>query len=80
MRPVVQLAIARFEEHQRVRDALEVAQQDLDDRKVIERAKEKITELRGRRRTRLRNARTMSMERNLKMREIADFVLSSDAC
>jgi response regulator NasT len=81
VRPVVQLAIARFEEHQRVRDALEVAQQDLDDRKVIERAKEKITRNYGVDAGRAYEMlRTMSMERNLKMREIADFVLSSDAC
>ena len=78
VRPALRLAMARFEEHQRMRHALRVAEQNLDDRKHIERAKEMIAERYEVSQARaFEMLRSMAMDESLTLREIADLVLES---
>ena len=71
------LAIARFEEDQRLRGAIRDAQTQLADRKAIERAKGVLMKRKSCDEAQAYGLlRRMAMDRNLKLREVADQVIA----
>jgi response regulator NasT len=76
--PIIQVAVARFEAFQSLRDELAQAQTQLADRKRIERAKgilmqqKKISEDEA-----FRALRKLAMDRNLKLGEVAEQVIEA---
>lgn len=80
VRSALALAIARFEEVQRMRDALRAAERNLADRKHVERAKELIADRFDVSQARaFEMLRKMAMDGSVTIREIADQVLASVA-
>ena len=74
---VFDLAIARFEEDQRLRGAVRDAQAQLADRKAIERAKGLLMKRKSCDEAHAYGLlRRMAMDRNLKLREVADQVIA----
>ncbi len=71
------LAVARFEEDQRLRTAVRDAQTQLADRKAIERAKGVLMKRKSCDEAQAYGLlRRMAMDRNLKLREVADQVIA----
>lgn len=71
------LAVARFEEDQRLRTAVRDAQAQLADRKAIERAKGMLMKRKSCDESHAYALlRRMAMDRNLKLREVADQVIA----
>jgi response regulator NasT len=78
IRPVLEVACARFEEFQALRSELARAQSTLADRKVIERAKGILMEKRGLSEDlAFQMLRTMAMKRGLRLAEVARHVLAA---
>ena len=76
VRPVLDVAIARFEEHQRLRGELREARRVLEERKVVERAKGRLMEkLQVDEEEAYRLLRQLAMDRNVRMSELAERVL-----
>lgn len=74
---LLDLAVARFEQDQRMRGALKDAEGQLADRKLIERAKGLLMTARGcDEGEAFRMLRKMAMDRNLKLREVAEQVIA----
>lgn len=74
---LLELAVARFEEDQRMRGALKDAEGQLADRKLIERAKGLLMSARGcDEEQAYRLLRKMAMDRNLKLRDVAEQVIA----
>ena len=75
--PIVQVAVARFEDYQSVKQERDVAQQKLAERKVVERAKGVLMSKRGMSEDEAYHAlRKMAMEKKLRMGEVAERVIS----
>jgi two-component system, response regulator / RNA-binding antiterminator len=78
IRPVLEVACARFEEFQALKSQLARAQSTLADRKVIERAKGILMEKRGlSEELAFQLLRTMAMKRGLRLAEVARHLLSA---
>jgi len=76
VRPIIEVAVARFEEFQRMRSELGAAQQKLLERKLIERAKGILMKSRGLDEAAAYNAlRRMAMDRNKRISEVARTVV-----
>ena len=79
MRPVIEVAIRRFRAHQALREELAAARRDLDERKLIDRAKVLLME-----RHRLtepeayKRLRRMAMDRGLRLAALAIHLLDSN--
>ena len=77
LRPIIQLALARFEQDARLRQQLEGVQQQLQDRKAIDQAKGLLMEKRGMsEREAYAALRQQAMRQNLKLAELARRILS----
>ena len=77
LRPIIQLALARFEQDTRLRQQLEGVQQQLQDRKAIDQAKGLLMEKRGMsEREAYAALRHQAMRQNLKLAELARRILS----
>ena len=78
IRPVLEVACARFEEFQALKSELARAQSTLADRKVIERAKGILMEKRGlSEELAFQLLRTMAMKRGLRLAEVARHLLAA---
>ncbi len=78
VRPVLEVAIARFTEFQALRRELESAKSDLEDRKVIERAKGILMKRRGLAEDEaFRLLRKMAMDRKARLAMVARDVVSA---
>jgi response regulator NasT len=78
IRPVLEVAVARFEEFQALRSELARAQSTLVDRKVIERAKGILMEKRGfSEEEAFRMLRKMAMNQGIRIAEVARHVLAA---
>jgi response regulator NasT len=76
VRSVLEVAIARFEEHQALRRELHEARSTMEQRKVIERAKGLVMERRGfSEQEAYATMRKIAMERNVKIYEVAMRIL-----
>jgi response regulator NasT len=76
VRPIVEAAVARFEELQALREQLAEANQRLDERKVIERAKGILMKARGLdEEGAYRALRRMAMDKNKRIGEVARNVI-----
>lgn len=74
--PIVQVAVARFEDYQTVKNERDEAHQKLAERKVVERAKGILMSKRGMTEDEAYHAlRKMAMEKKLRMREVAERVI-----
>lgn len=74
--PIVQVAVARFEDYQSVKSERDEATQKLAERKVIERAKGILMSKRGMTEDEAYHAlRKMAMEKKLRMGEVAERVI-----
>lgn len=79
VRPVIEVAIRRFRAHQALRDELAAARQDLEERRLVDRAKaalmqkHKLTEPEA-----YRRLRRMAMDRGQKLGVVATAVLSKN--
>ena len=72
IKPVLQVAMLRFEEHQTLRKDLALAQSQLAERKIIERAKGIVMQQKNINESAAYNLlRKMAMERNVKLADIA---------
>ena len=77
IKPILEVAVTRFEEHQTLRRELDKAQTSLADRKVIERAKGILMKQRSVSEAEAYQAlRKMAMERGVKMAELSQQVIS----
>ena len=77
LRPIIQLALARFEQDTRLRQQLEGVQQQLQDRKAIDQAKGLLMEKRGMsERDAYAALRQQAMRQNLKLADVARRILS----
>ena len=77
LRPIIQLALARFEQDAKLRQQLEGVQQQLQDRKAIDQAKGLLMEKRGMsEREAYAALRQQAMRQNLKLAELARRILS----
>ena len=77
IRPILEVAITRFEEHLALRNELQKANASLADRKLIERAKGILMKQRGLSEEEAYQAmRKMAMERSVKMADLAQQVIS----
>ncbi|WP_298576722.1 ANTAR domain-containing protein [uncultured Luteimonas sp.] len=77
LRPIIQLALARFEQEAQLRQQLEGVQQQLQDRKTIEQAKGLLMEKRGMsEREAYAALRQQAMRQNLKLAELARRIVS----
>jgi response regulator NasT len=75
--PIVQVAVARFEDYQTLKTERDLAQQKLAERKVVERAKGILMSKRGMSEDEAYHAlRKMAMEKKLRMGEVAERVIS----
>jgi two-component system, response regulator / RNA-binding antiterminator len=78
IRPVLEVACARFEEFQALKSELARVQSTLADRKVIERAKGILMEKRGlSEELAFQMLRTMAMKRGVRLAEVARHVLAA---
>jgi len=78
IKPILQVAIARFEEHQTLRHDLADAQSQLAQRKVIERAKGIVMKQKGIGEDEAyRLLRKLAMDRNAKLADVQDKLLIS---
>jgi response regulator NasT len=78
IRPVLEVACARFEEFQALKSELARAQSTLADRKLIERAKGILMEKRGlSEELAFSMLRTMAMKRGMRLAEVARHVLAA---
>lgn len=78
VRPVLDVAMHRFREHQRLRNELEHTRMQLTERKLVERAKGLLMKKRGLDEDSAYQAlRRMAMERNLKLAELARSVIAA---
>lgn len=76
LKPILQVAIARFEEHQTLRRDLSDAQTQLAERKLIERAKGLVMKQKGiDEDAAYRLLRKLAMDRNAKLADVAEQVL-----
>jgi len=74
--PIVEVAVARFEDYQSVKNERDSAQAKLAERKVVERAKGILMRKRGIGEDEAYHMlRKMAMEKNLRMREVAERVI-----
>ena len=77
LRPIIQLALARFEQDAKLRQQLEGVQQQLQDRKAIDQAKGLLMEKRGMsEREAYAALRQQAMRQNLKLAELARRIVS----
>lgn len=77
VRPLLDVAIARFREYQALRNELEQAKTSLAERKVIERAKGLLMERRGcSEEEAYRALRKLAMDQNRRLAEVAENLLS----
>lgn len=77
VRPIVEVAIARFEQHQALRSALEEARLDLEERKLVERAKGILMQRRGvGEEEAYRMLRKAAMDRQTKLAEVARHLIA----
>jgi len=77
VRPLLDVAIARFREYQALRDELEKAKSSLAERKVVERAKGLLMKRRGCSEEEAYKAlRKLAMDQNKRLAEVAENVLS----
>ena len=77
LRPIIQVALARFEQEAQLRLQLEGVQQQLQDRKLIEQAKGLLMEKRGMsERDAYAALRQQAMRQNLKLADVARRILS----
>jgi len=77
LRPIIQVALARFEQQAHLRQQLEGVQQQLQDRKTIEQAKGLLMEKRGMsEREAYAALRQQAMRQNLKLADVARRILS----
>jgi len=75
--PIVQVAVARFEDYQSVKSERDVAQAKLAERKLIDRAKGILMQKRGVPEDEAYHMlRRLAMEKNLKMSELAERLIS----
>jgi response regulator NasT len=78
VRPILEAAIARFDEHRRLRDELDRARSQLEDRKKIERAKGIIMMQRGIAESAAYGLmRKASMDQNRRLVEVADSIITA---
>jgi response regulator NasT len=78
VRPVVDVAIARFREIENLRGELRQAQQSLVDRKAIERAKGLLMSRRGYdEETAYKAMRNLAMDRNMKLIDVARSIIAA---
>jgi response regulator NasT len=78
LRPVLDVAIARFEEHQALKRELHDARNSLAERKQIERAKGMVMKSRGVTEDEAyRLLRKLAMERNQKLAQVAESVIAA---
>lgn len=76
LRPIIQVALARFEQQAHLRRQLDEVQQQLQDRKLIEQAKGVLMEKRGlSERDAYAALRQQAMKQNLKLADVARRVL-----
>jgi two-component system, response regulator / RNA-binding antiterminator len=80
VRPIVELAIARFEEHEALRRELREARQDLEERKLVDRAKGIVMQRKGvGEEEAYRLLRKAAMDRQVKIAEVArDLIAVAD--
>ena len=79
VRPILEVAIARFNEFQTLRRELETAKSTLEDRKVIERAKGIIMKRSGLGEAEaFRRLQRLASERNRKLVDIAAMIVLAD--
>lgn len=79
VRSIIEVAVARFEEFQRMRSELGAAQQKLAERKLIERAKGILMKSRGLDEASAYNAlRRMAMDRNKRISDVARTVVEME--
>lgn len=77
IRPIVEVAIARFEEMQRLRDELRRARVSVEERKAIERAKGILAKTRGLTEDEAyRVLRKAAMDRNQRLAQVAENVIA----
>ena len=77
VRPLLDVAIARFREYQALRDELEKAKSSLAERKLVERAKGLLMKRRGCSEEEAYKAlRKLAMDQNKRLAEVAENVLS----
>jgi response regulator NasT len=78
VRPILEVAIARFNEFQALRRELETARSSLEDRKVIERAKGIVMKRRGLAEDEaFRLLRKMAMDRKMRLADVAREVVAT---
>lgn len=78
IRPIVEVAIARFEEYQALRDELARTKTDLAQRKLIERAKGIVMKQRGcDEASAYALLRKQAMQRNVKLADIAQSIITA---
>ena len=78
MRPVLEVAIARFNQFQTLRRELETAKSSLEERKVIERAKGILMKRRGLGEDEaFRLLRSMAMDRKMRLAAVARQVVDA---
>lgn len=76
VRPVIDVAIARFREHQALKDEIRAMRTSLEDRKVVERAKGILMDKRGVGEAEAyQTLRKMAMDRNVRLAEVAQRVI-----
>ena len=76
LRPILDVAVARFEQDRALRDELQVAQERLAERKVIERAKGILMKQKGiGEDDAFRLLRKLAMDRNRKLLDVAQQVI-----
>ena len=76
VKAIVEVAVARFAEHQRLREQLAEARQKLDERKLVDRAKGLLMKSRGMAEAEAYEAlRRMAMERGKRIGEVARRVI-----
>jgi two-component system, response regulator / RNA-binding antiterminator len=76
LRPILEVAVARFEREQALREELRVAQTKLTERKVIERAKGFLMQQKGvSEEEAFRLLRKLAMDRNAKLLDVAQQVV-----
>ncbi len=77
VRPIVEVAIARFEQHEALRHELEEARESLEERKLVERAKGILMQRRGvGEEEAYRMLRKAAMDRQAKLAEVARHLIA----
>jgi len=76
--PVIEVAIARFEETKQLRDELQMANLKLDERKVVERAKCILMRQRNLNEDEAYNMlKSMAMQRNVKLSDLSNQLIDA---